>query len=307
MVVLAALLAAELPLPFLPGKLDLAHVAQPPFGPDDHWLGTDPQGRDVLSMLVFGARTAVLLTLPAAILSALLGAVAGGAAGFWGNRARVSIPYWLMAIGGGWWALGLPVPMLGVFAATLGAGMALTGWWRKRALPAWPVPINALVMGGATTLDTIPRMVLVVALAARASVSMPGLLVLLTLTSWPHPARLVRAQMLRVRTLPFVEAAKASGVSAGQIWFKHALPHALQPLRTALPLSIAGLLGLESTLSFLGIGLPPNVASWGRLLATVRDDPGTWWAFIFPAICLIMSLISLNVLGRKQRPAALFR
>jgi peptide/nickel transport system permease protein len=256
-----------------------------------------------LSNLVFGARTAVLLTWPAALLAAALGAVAGGAAGFWGNTIRLPATYWLLTAGGSWWALQLPVPLLGLAIAAFGVGMALVAGRGKRALPAWPVPINAVVMGAATGLDTIPRLVLVVAIAAGAGVSTPGLLALLALTAWPHPARLVRAQMLRVRTLPFVEAARAAGVPAVQIWLRHALPHALQPLRTALPLSVAGLLGLESTLSFLGIGLPPDVASWGRLMATVRDEPGAWWTLIFPAFCLFSSILSLHALSR-QRPAS---
>ncbi len=299
-VLLVAALAAALPLPYPPGAPDLAHVAQPPFGPGQHWLGTDPQGRDVLSVLVFGARTAVLLTLPAAVLSAFLGAIAGGGAGFWGNNARLAVPYWLVLAGGGWWLLALPWPPLGLAVAAFGVALSLVVRLRKRALPTWPVPLNAVVMGTATALDTIPRLVLAVAIAAGTGMTTPGLLALLTLTSWPYPARLVRAQMLRVRALPFVEAARAAGLPARRVWLRHALPHALHPLRTALPLSLAGLLGLESTLSFLGIGLPPEVASWGRLLATVRDEPGVWWAFLFPAFCLIMTVLSLNALARPQ-------
>lgn len=296
LVVLAAALAAVLPLPYPPSVPDLAHVTEAPFGPSQHWLGTDPQGRDVLSVLVFGARTAVLLTVPAAILSALIGALVGGAAGFWGNTARLAVPGWLLVGGGAWWTLGLPWPALGLAVATGGGGLALAAWWTGRTLPTWPVPLNALVMGLATALDAIPRLVLVVALAAGTGMSGPGLLALLTLTAWPHPARLVRAQMLRVRALPFVEAARAAGVPTGRVWWRHALPHALQPLRTALPLSLAGLLGLESTLSFLGLGLPPDIASWGRLLATVRAEPSAWWVFVFPVICLISSILSLNTL-----------
>ena len=310
LVVLTALLAAVLPLPYPPGIPDLAHVAQSPFiaggsGPGRHWLGTDPQGRDVLSTLVFGARTAVLLTLPAALLAALVGAVAGGAAGFWGNTVRVAVPYWLLAAGGGWWALGLPLPIAALALSLGGGALALAARWRNYALPAWPVPINAVVMGLATTLDTIPRLVLVVALAASTDVTVPGLLALLALTAWPHSARLVRAQMLRVRALPFVEAARAAGLPASQTWLRHALPHTLQPLRTALPLSIAGLLGLESTLSFLGIGLPPDVASWGRLLATVREEPGAWWAFIPPTI--LLSVIILSLITISPSPALSYR
>ena len=301
LVVLVAVLAGSLPLPYPPAVPDLAHVAQPPFGPARHWLGTDPQGRDVLSVLVFGARTAVLLTLPAALLAGLLGALAGGAAGFWGNRARLAAPYWLLAGGAAWWALGLPKAGGALAAATTMAAALLLAA-RKRDLPAWPLPLDAGVMGTATVLDTLPRLVLVVALAAGLDeLGYAGLLALLTLTAWPHPARLVRAQMLRVRTLPFVEAARAAGLPAGRVWLCHALPHAVQPLRTAIPLSLAGLLGLESTLSFLGIGLPPDVASWGRLLGTVRQDPSAWWAFVFPCLCLITSILSLNTLARQQR------
>jgi peptide/nickel transport system permease protein len=301
LVVVVAALAPILPLPFSPSTPDLAHVAQPPFGPGRHWLGTDPQGRDVLSVLVFGARTAVLLTLPAAVLSSLLGALAGGAAGFWGNEARLPIPYWLLALGFAWWALGLPYPWFGLVVAAGGAGMAVAFRLCLRELPAWSLPLNTLVMGTATGLDTVPRLLLVVVLAAGAGVSITGLVAVLTLTAWSHPARLVRAQMLRVRVLSFVDAARAAGLPSLRIWLTHALPHAIQPLQTAFPLSVAGLLGLESTLSFLGIGLAPDVASWGRLLATVREEPGAWWAFIFPCTCLSITILSLTALARNRR------
>lgn len=303
LLVLGALLAPYLPLAYLPNEPDLAHVAEAPFGRGSagwHWLGTDSQGRDVLSVLVFGARTAVLLTLPAALLSALIGALAGGAAGFWGNSSRLAVPYWLMTLGGLWWALQLPVPLLGVAVAALGTVAAGLAFWHQRPSPTWPVPINAVVMGVATTLDTIPRLVLVVAIAAGTGVSTGGLLALMTLTTWPQSARLVRAQMLRIRILPFIEAARAAGLPPGRIWLHHALPHALQPLKTALPLSLVGLLGLESTLSFLGIGLPPDVASWGGLMGTIRAEPTAWWIFIFPSTCLITSILSLLVLGKKS-------
>ena len=301
LVLLAAALAPVLPLPYLPDMPDLAHIAQAPFGSGRHWLGTDPQGRDVLSVLVFGARSAVLLTLPAAVLAAMVGAVAGGAAGYWGNRILLTVPNWLLVAGCCWWALRLPMPLLGLAVAAVGGGVALAARLRHRPQPAWPVPITALVMGAAATLDTVPRLVLVVAMAAGTSMSQLSLLALFALTSWPHPARLVRAQMLRVRTLPFIEAAQAAGIPTGRIWLRHALPHALQPLRTAFPLSIAGLLGLESTLSFLGIGLPPDVASWGRLLAAARDETAAWWVFLFPSLCLVFTILSLINLARQHR------
>ncbi|MEJ7662544.1 MAG: ABC transporter permease subunit [Hymenobacter sp.] len=97
---------------------------------------------------------------------------------------------------------------------------------------------------------------------------------------WPGPktARLVRAQMLRVRALPFLEAARACGLPGWRVWLHHAMPHACQPLYAFAPLTLAGLVGLENTLAFLGIGQSPDVVSWGSQLATVRQDPTAWWS-----------------------------
>ena len=293
---LVAVLAPVLPLPYPPDVPDLNQMAAPPSSASPHWLGTDAQGRDVLSVLVFGARTAVLLTLPAATLAALLGAVLGGAAGYWGNAARVPAYCGAVALGLLWWALALPYFIIGL-SLSLAVAVVLALARRPRKLP---LPINALTMGLATALDTIPRLVLVLAIAAGTGVSKTGLLALLALTAWPHTARLVRAQMLRVRILPFVEAARASGLPAGRVWLLHALPHAVQPLRTAFPRSLAGLLGLESTLSFLGVGLPPDVASWGRLLGNVRVAPEAWWTFVFPGACLVLTILSLYALSRSS-------
>lgn len=300
---LVALLAPVLPLPYAPGLPDLAHVAQAPFAAGRHWLGTDAQGRDVLSGLVFGTRTALLLTVPAALLAALLGAGAGGAAGFWGNRLR--LPCSVVAGAGGalWWMLGLPGAGLGA-AVGAGAGVLLLLLLLRptRRWAGCPLPLDSLVLGAAAVLDTVPRLLLVLVLAASAGLTGPGLALLLALTSWPGLARLVRARMLSVRTLPFIAAAQAAGLPAGRVWWRHALPHAVQPLRVALPLSLAGLLGLESTLSFLGIGLAPEVVSWGQQLATVRQDASLWWTFCFPAALLSLSMLSATSLARSGAP-----
>ncbi|MBJ6109018.1 ABC transporter permease [Hymenobacter sp. BT523] len=298
---LVAVAAPLLPLPYQPNVPDLAHVAQAPLTSGQHWLGTDPQGLDVLSLLVYGSHTAVFITFPAAMIAAVVGGVLGGAAGFWGNRVRADAAYWLLATGAAWWVLHLPVPELGLLVA---AGGLARLFLRPRHGSTYnaSVPLDAAVMGVATALDTIPHLVLVLAIAAGAGgVSASGLLALLALTAWPTPARLVRAQMLRTRALPFTEAAQAAGISTWRIWLKHAIPHAISPLRAAFPLSIARLLGLESTLSFLGVGLPPEVASWGRLMASFRYDTSTWWAFAFPMTLLASSLLSLYILSSVRR------
>lgn len=297
-VALLALLAPILPLPYAAGVPDLAHVAEAPSWANRHWLGTDPRGGDVLSSLLCGARTALLLTLPAALLAALLGGLAGGAAGFWGNRLRVSTPGSGLAVVALAWGAGAPPLALAVGAGTVGA------LWASQCLRQQPttlaVPLDSLVLAAASGLDTVPRLVLVLALVARGDLSVAGLGLVLGLTSWPGPARQVRARMLAVRAWPFVEAARASGLSSGRVWWRHALPHALSPLQTALPLSLAALLALESTLSFLGVGLPPDVSSWGQQLAVARQQPQAWWAVLFPALMLFVTMLSINAITAKS-------
>jgi len=299
-VVVLAVAAPYLPLPFPPAAPDLAHPLLPPFRLAQHWLGTDGQGRDVLANLVFGARTAVAFTLPAAALAAMLGALLGGAAGFWHNRARLPLPYWLVAAGLGWWGLSLPADRAGLAVAVLAAGWQIAAGALpslRAATPALRLPLDALVLGAIALLGSVPRLVLVLTLGG-AGLQPAALLALLVLSSWPESARLVRAEMLRVRSLPFMAAAEALGLPAQRRWWRHALPHALHPLRAAFPMSLAALVGLENTLSFLGIGFAPTTPSWGRLLGSVRLAPTAWWLAVFPALILIISIISLRTFAR---------
>ena len=297
-------LAPWLPLPYPPAVPDLLHVAEAPTwaGEATHWLGTDPQGRDVLTELVYGARQLVSLSLPAAALATGLGAVAGGAVGFWGNRGfRVSLAAWLLLAAAGWWSLALP----GTYAVSLSlVGAAALAWGGRRRFPralraAWPVPLDSMFQASITLLGAVPRLVLVLAFAAGPTPSTLQLLVLLVLVAWPEPARQVRAQMLRVRELPFVEAARAAGVPARRVWYRHALPHACRPLLATAPLSLAGLIGLESTLAFLGVGRAPDVPSWGNLLGTLQQEPGAWWVLAGAGGTLLLTLLALQQLARQ--------
>jgi peptide/nickel transport system permease protein len=304
LLVITAALGPYLPLPYSPAVPDLVHISAPPFsGAGRHWLGTDPLGRDVLAALVFGARTMVVVSVPAALLAALVGTGAGSLAGFWGNALRLPAFYCLAFLGLAWWLLGLPAPELGLVGLGLCIMAGLAQQWLRppHRLLTWPLAADTLVLGAITVLSSVPKLVLIIVLAAGTGLSQLGLLALLALTSWPSTARLVRAEMLRVRALPFIEAAQANGLSPRRIWLRHALPHAIQPVRAALPLSIAGLVSLESTLSFLGLGLPPEVASWGRLLSAARVDLAAWWVFTLPTICLVLTTISLRSLSRHQR------
>ena len=300
LLVLVALAAPWLPLPYPPATPDLAHLAAPPSAATRHWLGTDGQGLDVLTQLLFGARTAVLLTLPVAAGAAALGALTGAAAGFWGNASlRLPLPVGALAVAAVAAVAGaaaLPWACTGLLLL-LGAALTLAPALRRQS---FPLPLDALLTGFGTLLDAVPRLVLVT-VAAGLGASGRALPLLLLLTAWPETARLVRAQMGRVRILPFVEAARAAGLPPWRVWLRHALPHALLPLKTTFPLSVAGLLALESTLSFLGIGLPPDVASWGRMLNAAHLDVAAWWVFCPPLLALTGTTIALTLFKIKKQ------
>lgn len=299
----AGLLAPVLPLPFAPGVPDLLHVAEPPSW-SAHWLGTDLLGRDVATEVFFGARQVLFLSLPAALLAAVAGALAGGSAGYWGNRGyRPSLAAWLLGLAFAWWLAALPG---GRALAGLLLGAATLAWWLGPRWPglsrlAWALPLDGLLQGAITLLGTIPRLVLVLVLATGPALTASQLLLLLAAVTWPEPARQVRAQMLQVRVLPFVEAARAAGLPPGRVWLRHALPHACRPLRATVPLSLAGLVGLETTLAFLGVGRSPDISSWGQQLGMLRQEPGAWWLLTSAGGCLLLTLLALQRLARIGR------
>jgi peptide/nickel transport system permease protein len=270
-----------------------------------HWLGTDGLGRDVLTALVFGARTALFVSLPTALSATLLGTTLGSIAGFWGNKGlRVPAVYLLLTSLAGlgvlftssylpaWFSLSIGLLFM------LGFGMLFT---RHSILQrSWPFPADRLVLGAVALLAAVPRLVLVLALAAVQDASLPGLFVLLTLTYWPESAQLIRAELLRVRALPYIEAAQALGLSGGQILWRHALPNAWRTVHTAFPLSLSALIGLETTLSFIGVGLPAEMPSWGRTLAAARLDPTAWWLIVFPALMLASTTLALRQVAKRR-------
>ncbi len=163
----------------------------------------------------------------------------------------------------------------------------------------WPIPFDSLFLGILTLLGAVPRLLIVLVFAAGPALETSQIVALLVLVAWPEPARQVRAQMLRVRELPFVEAARAAGLPGMRVWYRHALPHACQPLLATAPLSLAGLIGLESTLAFLGVGRPPDVPSWGNLLGTLQQEPGAWWVLASAGGALVLTLVALQQLGRQ--------
>jgi peptide/nickel transport system permease protein len=122
--------------------------------------------------------------------------------------------------------------------------------------------------------------------------------------NWMQVARLVRAQFFSLREKEFVEAARALGASRARLVLRHILPNALGPVIVAATIDVASAIIAESTLSFLGLGFPPDIPTWGRLLFDAKDnlDFAPHWA-IFPGLAIFLTVLSINFVGDGLRDA----
>ncbi len=118
-------------------------------------------------------------------------------------------------------------------------------------------------------------------------------------TRWMSAARLVRAQFLSLREKEFVEAARAMGDSTASIIFRTILPNIIAPLTVIASFNVASVILAEASLSFLGLGVPPEVPTWGSMLAQSRDQliANKWWLAIFPGIAIVVTVLSFNIMG----------
>ena len=151
-----------------------------------------------------------------------------------------------------------------------------------------------------------PDILLAILIMAIRGPSLLNIFIALGITGWPGLARLVRGQALTLRGREYVEAARALGVPSGQIITRHLLPNLLSPIVVAATIDIAGVIIAEATLSFLGIGVQDPMPSWGKMIS-VPLESGYYRAHpelvIYPALCLSLTVLSLNFLGDALRDA----
>lgn len=147
-------------------------------------------------------------------------------------------------------------------------------------------------------LYALPDLLVVILLMVLLGRSVPALIAAMVVIGWVGVARLTRGEVLRVRELPFVEAARALGAGHAAILGRHVLPNIMAPLLVTLAVRVPGAILLESTLSFLGLGIPPPFASWG----TLANDGWTALRFnphliLFPGAAILLTVLSFNTLG----------
>ncbi len=157
---------------------------------------------------------------------------------------------------------------------------------------------DMLVMRFADIQLAMPFILLAITFIAIVGGSLTNTIILLIVSQWVQYARLVRGSVLTLREREFVLSARAIGVKDWRIIFQHLLPNLVGPVIVLMTLNVANNILLESSLTFLGMGVDPTIPSWGGMLADGRTYLQTaWWVSVFPGLAILLTVLGLNLLG----------
>lgn len=286
-----------------------------------HWLGTEALGRDVLSAMIHGTRIAFMVGLVSMFISTLIGVILGAMAGYFGdNRLKVSrasfilglifiIPAYFYAFQSRAYLMSEAIhesfmKFLFQFLISFAIFFGFVGvvWLIGRPMKKMAyfgktvfVPVDIIAQRIIEVLVSIPKLFLIIAIVAIAKPSIMLVMAVIGFTSWTEIARFIRAELLKVRNLEYIEAANALGYSSLRTMFKHAIPNSISPVLIAVAFGIASAILVEGFLSFIGIGIPPEVLTWGKLLSLSRNAP--WWFAIAPGFAIFIVVTLFNLLG----------
>jgi peptide/nickel transport system permease protein len=248
LMLVVALLASFI-APYDPVVNDFVAMLSPPSRA--HWLGTDAFGRDVLSRLIYGSRTALLVGFGASVLGTTLGAVLGVASAYFGGRVDLYLQR-----------------VMDVFLS-------------------------------------FPLIILALALVAILGNSIPNLVLAIMIPMVPRSALVIRSSALAIREMPYVDAARAAGFGHGRIILRHMLPNVMAPYLIMLTAFLGQAILLESSLSFLGLGVQEPIPAWGLMLrgAAVEFAEAAPWMAVFPGLAISLSVFAFNLFGDSLRDA----
>lgn len=158
--------------------------------------------------------------------------------------------------------------------------------------------VDSVIMRVTDVQYALPFLVLAIAVMAVLGPSLRNVILVLGITGWVYYARIVRAEVLSLREREYIEAAKAIGASAPRLVIRHLLPNLTASIIVIASLQVARMIISEASLSFLGLGVPPSIPSWGSMVAEGRTYVATaWWAAAVPGAAIFVTVMSVNLVG----------
>lgn len=289
-----------------------------------HLLGSDQLGRDLLSGLIHGTRIAMLVGIVSMAIASFIGIILGSMAGYFGDErlhiSRVRLWLNLLFLFFAWFyafntrnyvlsdalaesfgsftvqfliSLGL-FAIIMVIPNLIASALKRVAFLNKRIT----IPVDIIVSRTIEVLNSIPTLLLILSICAVVKKpSIMLIMVIIGFTGWTGIAKYMRAELLKVRSLEYIEAAQSLGYSEWRIMFRHAIPNALTSVLISIAFGVASAILTESALSFLGIGVQADVVTWGKLLNEARSEVSAWWFAVFPGLCIFITVTVFNLLG----------
>ena len=194
--------------------------------------------------------------------------------------------------------ISIPVAFATILIATVVGGLfgAIAGYGSKK--------VDNVIMRVMDIFLAIPSILLSVAIVSALGPSIKNLLIAISISNIPPFARIVRASVLTIKNEEYIEAAKAIGANDIRVIFKHIIPNSMAPIIVQATLCIAGSILSIASLSFIGLGIQAPTPEWGSMLSGGRQYIwNAWWVCVFPGIAIMMTILSLNLLGDGLRDA----
>ena len=194
--------------------------------------------------------------------------------------------------------ISLPVAFATIAIATVVGGLlgAIAGYGSRR--------VDDIIMRIMDIFLAIPSILLSIALVSAMGTSVTNMMLAISISNIPPFARIVRSAVLTIKNEEYIEAARAIGASDKRIILKHILPNCMAPIIVQATLSIAGSILAIASLSFIGLGISPPTPEWGSMVSTDRQYfRAAWWVCAFPGLAIMLTILSLNLLGDGLRDA----
>ncbi len=277
-------------------------------------LGSDNLGRDVLSRVLHGISPAVFIGILSTVVALLIGVLLGGVSGYYGDKLKLkTIPFAIAVV---LWVLlvfessviihtersfgGLFSSSTAVITLVLCGLLATVLLFRNIGGKSMRIPVDSFYLKLIEIKRAIPTlMLLVVLFGVVGRVTAFKIALILGVLTWTSISRVTRAQVMRYKGENFVAAARILGHSDRHIFFRQIMPNIISVLLVIAAFNIASVILLESTLSFLGIGLEADIVSLGRLLAQSREYFKAWWVVLPPGLLIFSMIFCINFIADR--------